>query len=60
MLLGIVPDTNAMVILRLRGGGSRTAPVTHGVVVTLAAGVTAVLVKGINGAASVVPRPPVA
>ena len=57
VIYGIVPDTNQTITVRLAGGRTRTVPVVHGVVVTPAAAVSQILVKGINGKTSVVPPP---
>lgn len=60
VIYGIVPDTNRTVTLRLRGGATRTVPVVNGVVVTPANGVTAMLVRGVDGTVATVPAPKIA
>jgi hypothetical protein len=50
MLVGAVPDTNSTVSWSLRGGGTRTVPVVHGVFVTRSAGLGKIHVKGVAGA----------
>lgn len=60
VIYGIVPDTNRTVTLRLPGGGARTVPVVHGVVVTPANGVTEILVKGVDRKLATVRAPKVA
>jgi hypothetical protein len=58
-LIGFVPDTNRTVTLRLSGGRTRIVAAIHGVVITPVRGVTAIVVRGIDGATAVVPAPQV-
>jgi hypothetical protein len=56
-LLGIVPDTNQTVTLELHGGATREVPVVEGAVVTPAAGITHITVKGVDGVTRTIPAP---
>jgi hypothetical protein len=49
MILGVVPDTNHAITLDTAGGGTRAVPVTDGLFITPARGVTQIQIKGITG-----------
>jgi hypothetical protein len=49
MILGVVPDTNQTVTVDTASGGTRSVPVTDGVFITPAHGVTQIRIRAITG-----------